>query len=231
MSTNHELNPTAEQESDPTTENGESESVSATEESPVDEEARITALEEQISMLKNKVLRGAADFDNYRKRTKRDVSDAERRGAGNAIREILPVMDNLERAVSASKDAKDTNAIAEGVQMVLRQFQDVGERIDLLRVPTLGEQFDPNLHEAVQQVPTDEHPIGTILEEVQPGYQYRERLLRAAMVVVARPIPKEAPEEDPVIEATSSESKINEDTGPRSPESEIEAPESEIEAG
>lgn len=143
--------------------------------------------EDEVARLKDQLLRTAADFDNFRKRSRRDAEEAERRGREVAVREILPIVDNLERAVSASESAKDTAAVAEGVRMVLKQFEDVSSRLGLQRVPAVGERFDPNLHDAVQQVETDEHPPGTIVAEVVPGYRLGDRLLRAAVVVVARP--------------------------------------------
>ena len=137
--------------------------------------------------LRDQLLRTAADFDNYRKRTRRDIDDAERRGREDTLRDILPVVDNLERAVAAAASAKDIAAVADGVRMVLKQFEDVASRIGLERLNTVGERFDPGVHDAIQQQETADHPAGTIVAEVVPGYRLGERLVRAAMVVVARP--------------------------------------------
>lgn len=141
----------------------------------------------EVARLKDQLLRTAADFDNYRKRARRDVVEAERRARDETLREVLPVIDNLERAVQASESAKDAAAVAEGVRMVLKQFDDVASRLDLERISAVGERFDPSLHDAVQQMETSEHPPGTIMAEVVPGYRLGDRLLRAALVVVARP--------------------------------------------
>lgn len=156
---------------------------------PADEAAREErdTRDDEVAKLKDHLLRTAADFDNFRKRSRRDVEEAERRGREEAVREVLPIVDNLERAVSASESATDIAAVAEGVRMVLKQFDDVASRLGLTRVVAVGERFDPNLHDAVQQVETDEHPPGTIVAEVVPGYRLGDRLLRAALVVVARP--------------------------------------------
>ncbi len=137
--------------------------------------------------LKDQLLRTAADFDNFRKRARRDVEEAAKRSREQTLLEVLPLVDNLERAVEASSSAVDVAAVADGVRMVLRSFQDIADRMELSRVPAVGAKFDPNLHDAVQQVETDEHPPGTIVSEVMPGYRLGEKLLRAAMVVVARP--------------------------------------------
>lgn len=162
---------------------------SATEQAGSDPVAsREAELTEERNRYKDQMLRTAADFDNFRKRTRRELEDAERRGREDAIREILPIIDNLERAVNAADSASDAKAVADGVRMVLRLFEDVASsRLQLERVKTVGERFDPNVHEAVQQVETSEHPPGSIVAEVTAGYRIGDRLLRAALVVVARP--------------------------------------------
>ena len=137
--------------------------------------------------LKDQLLRTAADFDNFRKRTRRDLEEAERRGKEESIREILPIIDNLERAVAAAEEAPSAQAVAEGVEMVLRQFEDASQRIGLSRVASVGERFDPSIHDAVQQLETSDHPVGAVVAEVVPGYKLGDRLLRPAMVVVAKP--------------------------------------------
>jgi molecular chaperone GrpE len=136
--------------------------------------------------LRDQLLRTAADFDNFRKRTRRDVEEAKVRGRDDAIKEVLPVFDNLERAVAAAESAQTIASVVEGVKMVLKLFEDTVERLGLTRVKTVGERFDPAVHEAIQQQETELHQPGTILAEVVPGYMVGPRLLRAAMVVVAR---------------------------------------------
>jgi molecular chaperone GrpE len=138
--------------------------------------------------LKDQLLRVAADFDNFRKRTRKDLEQAERRGKEDVLRELLPVFDNLERAVQAAKGSggPETSAIIQGIEMVLKLFEDAAQRIGIERIPAVGERFDPSIHDAFQQRETDEHPPGTILAEYQAGYRLGERLLRPAAVVVAR---------------------------------------------
>lgn len=144
------------------------------------------ALREERDRLKDQLLRTAADFDNFRKRTKKDLDDAERRGREDTVRELLPVFDNIERAVQASGAAKDVASIVEGLNMILKLFEDHVGRIGVTRVPSVGERFDPTVHDAIQQVETDEHPPGTVVTEVLAGYKLGDRLVRPAMVVVAR---------------------------------------------
>lgn len=150
------------------------------------EEDPIATIREERDRLKDQLLRTAADYDNFRKRTKKDLDDAERRGREETVRELLPVFDNLERAVQASGAATDVQSIVEGVKMVLRLFEDQVGRIGISRVPTVGQRFDPAIHDAIQQKETDEHPPGTVIAEIVPGYRLGERLVRPAMVVVAR---------------------------------------------
>ncbi|HEX4353975.1 MAG TPA: nucleotide exchange factor GrpE [Polyangiales bacterium] len=146
----------------------------------------VDAIVAERDQMRDQLLRTAADFDNYRKRTRREIDDAKVRGRDDAIKEVLPVFDNLERAVSAASNAQTIDSVVEGVKMVLKLFDDTAERMGLTRVKTVGERFDPAVHEAIQQQETDASAPGTILAEVVPGYQVGPRLLRAAMVVVAR---------------------------------------------
>jgi molecular chaperone GrpE len=144
----------------------------------------------EVGRIRDQLLRTAADYDNFRKRTRREVEDAQKRGREELLRDLLPVFDNLERAVLHAGQASDAKAVADGVTMVLKQFADTLGRVGIKRVPTVGSPFDPSQHEAIQQLETDEHPAGTIVAEVQPGYAMGDRLVRAAMVVVAKPSQK-----------------------------------------
>jgi molecular chaperone GrpE len=152
----------------------------------------------EAAKLKDQLLRTAADFENYRRRSRREVDDAQKKGSEELLRALLPVFDNLERAVVHAEQSTDAKAIAEGVKMVLKQFTDSLGRAGIKRVAGVGQPFDPLLHEAIQQVETDDQPSGTVVAEVQPGYSFGDRLVRAAMVVVARPRAKpSAPPEEP----------------------------------
>ncbi len=147
----------------------------------------LEAARAETNRVRDQLLRTAADFDNFRKRTRRELEDAQKRGREELLRELLPVFDNLERAVVHAGQASDSKAVADGVGMVLKQFSDTLGRLGIKRVATVGSPFDPTQHEAIQQVETDEHPPGTVVAEVQPGYAMGDRLLRAAMVIVAKP--------------------------------------------
>jgi molecular chaperone GrpE len=137
--------------------------------------------------LKESWMRTAADFDNFRKRTRRDLEDARKGGREELLKEMLPVFDNLERAVQSAQRATEVKALADGLNMIIKQFNDTLGRVGINKVPTTGNAFDPSVHEAIQQVETADHPPGTVVAEVQSGYLQGERLVRAAMVVVAKP--------------------------------------------
>lgn len=140
---------------------------------------------------KEQWMRTAADFDNFRKRSRREVDDARRSGREEMLKEFLPVFDNLERAIQSAQRAQEVKPVADGLNMILRQFLDTLGRVNIQKVPSTGQQFDPTVHEAIQQVESDEHAPGTIVAEVQPGYVQGDRLVRPAMVVVAKPKAKD----------------------------------------
>jgi molecular chaperone GrpE len=146
----------------------------------------LAEVQAEAARLKDALLRTAADFDNFRKRTRRELEEARRNGREDLLRALLPVFDNLERAIQSAQRTSDVKAMTEGLTMVQRQFTDSLGREGIARIPTIGRPFDPGVHEAIQQVETTEHDPGTVIAEVQPGYTQGERLLRAAMVVVAR---------------------------------------------
>lgn len=157
---------------------------------PEDEAEEPTELEKahaERDRMREQLLRIAADFDNFRKRSRKEIEEVRRRAIEDTLREVLPIVDNLERAAGAMGDATEVAAVADGVHMVLRGFEDIASRLGLKRVPGVGNQFDPTCHDAMQQEETDEHAPGTIVTEIVPGYYLGERLLRPAMVVVAKP--------------------------------------------
>lgn len=160
------------------------------EEAPPSEPKAGTEIEEaraELARMREQLLRTAADFDNFRKRSRREIEDARTRAREELLRDLLPVFDNLERAVVHAEQATDAKAVADGVGMVLRQFTDTLGRIGIQRVESVGKPFDPSFHDAFQQVETSEHPPGTVVAELQPGYAMGDRLIRAAMVMVAKP--------------------------------------------
>jgi molecular chaperone GrpE len=151
-----------------------------------DWEAKIATLEKEKKDNWDRYLRAAADLENLRKRTKRELEDAKYEAKVKTLKEMLPVVDNLERAIEHAGGAGAPNPIVEGVQLVLRQFQTAFERLEVVPVEAQDKPFDPNLHEAISQQESDAAP-GTIVQVLQRGYKIGDRLLRPSLVVVAKP--------------------------------------------
>jgi molecular chaperone GrpE len=146
---------------------------------------------------REQLLRTAADFENFRKRTRREVDDATRKGKEQALKDLLPVFDNVERAIASSEAAPDVKSVLDGLRMINRQFTSTLEKMNIRRVKTVGNPFDPSQHEAIQHVESTEHPAGVVAIEVQPGYLLGDFLLRPAMVAVSKGPPEaEAAAED-----------------------------------
>ncbi|MBL9013299.1 MAG: nucleotide exchange factor GrpE [Myxococcales bacterium] len=166
-------------------------------------ETRIAGLEKEKKENWDRYLRAAADLENLRKRQKREAEDAKYEAKAKVLKEMLPVVDNLERAVEhAAAGSEEKNPIVEGVQLVLRQFTTAFERLDVTAIDAMGQPFDPNLHEAISQQESDQPP-GTVVQVLQRGYKSGDRLLRPSLVVVAKAKaapPPPAPESTPAAE-------------------------------
>jgi molecular chaperone GrpE len=134
---------------------------------------------------KDLALRAKADFENYRKRADKRVAETRTVAVAAVVRELLPVVDNLDRAVEAAGDPVDEDAFADGVRLVHADLHAVLTRLGLTQLDPGGESFDPNLHEAVSQAPASEVAAGTIVEVVQKGFLLGELVVRPARVVVA----------------------------------------------
>lgn len=156
---------------------------------PAAEQDPLELAKAEQAKLKDQLLRTLADFDNFRKRSRRELSDAERRGRDDLLKELLPVFDNLDRASAHAETATDVKALADGLGLVLRQFSDTLAKVGIERVPAVGKPFDPSVHEAVQHMETSDFEPGTIAAEVQAGYRNAEKLIRPALVVVAKAKP------------------------------------------
>ena len=167
---------------------------------------KIAALEAERDDLRNRMMRSAADLENYRKRTLREKDEMRKYGIDRVVLELLPVLDNLDRALEHADKSEDSTTIVDGVRMVQRQFVTALEKHGVKGFDSRGEAFDPQLHEAIQQVETTDHPNGTVMDEYQRGYYLHDRLIRPAMVVVARnSAPAPPPAEDASEGAEASE--------------------------
>jgi len=155
-------------------------------------EERIAELESKVKDSHDKYLRSVAELDNVRKRARKDNEEARIDAQTRVLREMLPVIDNLERAVAhASQSGDGASGLLEGIQLVLRQFAQALERCNVHVVAARGLPFDPTQHEAVSQIVTADAPAGSVVEVMQTGYRIGERLLRPALVVVAKAPPDE----------------------------------------
>jgi molecular chaperone GrpE len=168
-------------------------------------EAALAAAKQATERTREQMLRVAADYDNFRKRTAREIDDARRRSRQGVIRDMLPVFDNLERAMGATA-AADAAAIRDGLRLVIRQFLDTLSKLGIERIDAIGAAFDPIVHESIQMVESAEHRAGTVVSVVQPGYRMGSELLRPAMVIVSRGAPADAhPQPDPKETTAASE--------------------------
>jgi len=151
-------------------------------------------LEEQLAASKAEAqknwdlyLRERADLENFRRRAQREKEDLSRFANENIIREIIPVVDNLERAVAhARQEGGDNEGLLQGVEMTLSMFAKALDKFGVTPIKTIGEPFDPSRHEAIGQVESTEHAPNTVVHEMQKGYLLSSRLLRPAMVMLAK---------------------------------------------
>ena len=163
------------------------------------QEARVTQIEAELAgeraakeaalrerdELYDRWLRLQAEFDNYRKRTRRELEESKAKGAEELVVKLLPVIDNLERALNAAGSGA-SSGLLEGVKMIHRQFLSTLEEIGVTPIDAVGKPFDPNLHEAIAYEESDAYPDGVVMEELARGYALRGRALRPSMVKVAR---------------------------------------------
>jgi len=142
------------------------------------------ALNEKIAELEDKVKRQMAEFDNFRKRTDKEKNAMFETGAKSVIEKILPVVDNFERGLASIPEEEKGTPFAEGMEMIYKQLIGELEKMEVKPIPAVGEEFDPNLHNAVMQVESDEYESGVIAQELQRGYTYRDSVVRHSMVAV-----------------------------------------------
>jgi molecular chaperone GrpE len=145
----------------------------------------LTKAVEEREQLRDRLLRTTAEFDNYRKRVDRDRKDMTDRAAEAILTEILPIIDDLERALAAEDTGEGADAYRRGVELIHRQLLDLLTRRGVTPIDTTGAGFDPHLHQAVSSEPSADHREGEIIEEFRRGYRLGDRLLRPAMVKVA----------------------------------------------
>lgn len=151
-------------------------------------ETRLESVEQEAKEAHDRFLRVSAEFENYKKRSAREMDEFRKFANESLIREMLTVVDNLERALNSSNNDNQANShIAEGVDMTLKEILKVFEKFNVKPIEALGKPFDPNFHQAAMREETNERPENTVLNELEKGYMIHDRLLRPAMVVVSMP--------------------------------------------
>jgi molecular chaperone GrpE len=152
---------------------------------------KLEAKEKELTELRERLLYQQADFENFKKLKAKEKQDALKFGNETLVKELLPVLDNLERAIQHGGNTDDAKAIVEGVQLTLNSFLKVLEKAGVTRVDALEKEFDPNIHEAIAQEAREDKAPGTVVTELQKGYIMGGRLLRPSMVTVAKNSEKE----------------------------------------
>ena len=146
----------------------------------------LEALKEKNAMLEDRVKRQMAEFDNYRKRTEKEKSEMFSMGERSLAEKILPTIDNFERGLVAVPENEKGSAFAMGMEAIYRQFLDQLAAVGIKQIDAVGKEFDPNFHNAVMQVETEEFESGIVAQEFQKGYMYHDTVLRHSMVGVAK---------------------------------------------
>ncbi|WP_445593658.1 nucleotide exchange factor GrpE [Bacillus velezensis] len=149
------------------------------------------ALQHQINELQglleekeNKLLRVQADFENYKRRSRLEMEAAQKYRSQNVVTEILPALDNFERALQVEAESEQTKSLLQGMEMVRRQLMDALEKEGVEAIEAVGQEFDPNLHQAVMQVEDENFGSNIVIEELQKGYKLKDRVIRPSMVKV-----------------------------------------------
>ena len=138
----------------------------------------------EIEELKDRLVRQMAEFDNYRKRTDKEKKQNYEIGASDFILKILPVVDNFERGLGAMTDADKESSFAQGIEMIYKQLMKQLEDLGVKPIEAIGKEFDPNFHNAVMQVESEEYETGFVAQELQKGYLYKDTVIRHSMVAV-----------------------------------------------
>ena len=149
----------------------------------------LTAALEEKQSLQDRLLRTAAEFDNYRKRVDRERRELTDYAATDVLYDLLPIVDDFERALEAKPDA-DAENYRQGVDLILKQMHDLLRKRGVTQIEALGTDFDPNFHQAMLEVESNTKEPGTVIQEIQKGYMMKERLLRPSLVGVAKKVEK-----------------------------------------
>jgi molecular chaperone GrpE len=145
----------------------------------------VTALQQLADENHNRYLRAQADFDNFRRRTLKEKEELAQYASLKLVGQLLPVLDNFQRALQTDGEGAESGSFAKGVDMIYRQLSQVLETEGLKPMEVVGQPFDPELHQAIMQVESEEYEAGTVVEVIQPGYRLKDKVIRPAMVKVS----------------------------------------------
>ena len=141
--------------------------------------------DEKIEELNDRLMRQMAEFENFRKRTEKEKSQMYTVGAADVIEKLLPVVDNFERGLAAMTDDEKTTSFAQGMELVYKQLMTTLTDMGVTSIEAVGVEFNPDFHNAVMQAPSEEYESGVVIQELQRGYVYKEKVIRYSMVMVA----------------------------------------------
>lgn len=151
----------------------------------ITEDNEVEQLQAKLDQSENDYLRLRADFDNYRRRVLKDTEAASKYRSQNLVTDLLPVLDNFERALDMDPQSEEAKSLLKGMEMVFRLLKQAIEAEGVTEIAPDGETFDPNFHQAVMQEASDSHKSGTVIQTLQKGYQLKDRIIRPAMVKVS----------------------------------------------
>ena len=163
---------------------GEKETSKAEKKEKKRKDKKQDAMKEKVEELEDRVKRQMAEFDNFRKRTEKEKTAMFETGARSVIEKMLPVVDNVERGLASVSEEEKDGALAQGMQMIYKQLMTELENLDVKPIPAVGEEFNPEFHNAVMQTQSDEFESGVVAQELQKGYTYRDSVVRHSMVAV-----------------------------------------------
>ena len=182
----------------------EEEVESEEDETPPSAEDEIDQLKSEYEAKLDRMLRTVAEYENAKKRAIRDKEEFQKYAVESVIKDLLPVIDSMNRAIESAKESTDFNSLHEGIKLIQKQIHNVLERSNVSTIDAVGENFDPNLHEAIAQVESD-LPTNAIVAEFQVGYKLRDRVLRASMVSISQGSSSPETDEEDTKEEVSEE--------------------------
>lgn len=152
------------------------------------ERSKIEELRSKLDATTDQMLRIAAEFENYKKRVQREQTELMKYAGENIIKDLIPILDNFERAINSAKSNSSSDSLHQGIDLIYKQLTELLKQRGVSQIEAVGKKFDPNLHEAVLQVASNEYPENTVIAEFQKGYILNNRVVRPSIVSVSKKI-------------------------------------------